>query len=440
MGDEENIMIESIKKNIEAEIRMLREVSFYSDRVESVNPAERQLLQNAIESLIKNIKTVNDSIPGLLSEVTIDASKDQSRLQKGNIHNVSFNSIEPRFRISIPSKMKVKLLRELSISEKYIKKIKKHESENKEEYNEFKAARGYLKTANNFFWNMAVKTIRKDRFKKLAKDLQKSNIDILLQSYIAMIYMTVFLSLVLSLFFSLFLLFFDIGLSSPFITFFDGNYIVRFSQIFWVPIVIPLLVFLLLYYYPASEKKSLAKRINQELSFAVIHMSAISGSGIQPSEIFRIIGLSKEYPYLRKEIRKVLNQINLYGYDLVTALNNAAATTSSTKLSELFSGLSTTITSGGDLREFFDKRAETLLNDYRLERQKYAKTAETFMDIYISVVIAAPMILMLLLIMLTLGNFDIGLTTSQLTFLIISIIGFINLIFLVFVHLNQPGY
>jgi len=29
-------------------------------------------------------------------------------------------------------------------------------------------------------------------------------------------------------------------------------------------------------------------------------MRAISGSGIAPAEIFKIIGLSKEYPYLRK--------------------------------------------------------------------------------------------------------------------------------------------
>ena len=38
-------------------------------------------------------------------------------------------------------------------------------------------------------------------------------------------------------------------------------------------------------------------------------MSAISGSGIEPSEIFRIIGLNREYPYLRKEIRKIVPEL-----------------------------------------------------------------------------------------------------------------------------------
>ena len=169
-------------------------------------------------------------------------------------------------------------------------------------------------------------------------------------------------------------------------------------------------------------------------------MSAISGSGISPVEIFKIIGLSREYKYLRKEIRKVLNQINIYGYDLVTALNNVARNTPSEKLAELFLGLSTTINSGGSLKEFFEKRSETLLNEYRLEREKYTKLAETFMDIYISVIIAAPMILMLLLIMISLSKISIGFTPFQITLLIIMVIALINTVFLIFLKIKQPAY
>ncbi|MDO8508460.1 MAG: type II secretion system F family protein [Nanoarchaeota archaeon] len=428
-------MIDDIKKNIESEMRMLRELSSYMNKLGSANLSERQLLANAVDSLKQSIKIVNDSIPSLVAEVGNEM--DSTRIKNESVFYRDNNQL---LKMTIPSKKKELLLKELSISRKYIKKLKGKKFDKNEEFKEFKAARGYLKLANGLFWNKAVYAINKGYFKKLAKNLQKANIDILFQSYVAMIFMTVILSFIISIFGAIFLLFFDINMSAPLIEIYSGNYLIRLLQVLTIPIFIPLSIFTLLYFYPASEKKSLEKRINQELSFAVIHMSAISGSGIQPSEIFRIIGLSKEYPYLRKEIRKVLNQINLYGYDLVTALSNASSTTSSNKLSELFSGLGTTITSGGDLSEFFDKRAETLLNDYRLERQKYAKTAETFMDIYISVVIAAPMILMLLLIMLTLGNFDIGFSTGQLTLLMISAISGINVVFLIFVHLNQPSY
>jgi flagellar protein FlaJ len=210
----------------------------------------------------------------------------------------------------------------------------------------------------------------------------------------------------------------------------------RIFQIFWIPIIIPPAVFFLMFMYPSFEKDSLSKKIDQELPFVVINMSAISTSGIEPSEIFKIIAVSKEYPYMRKEIRKVLNQINLYGYDLVAALNNVSRSAPSPRLADLLAGISVTITSGGDLSKFFEKRAETLLVTYRLDREKYTRSAETFMDIYISVVIAAPMILMVLMIMMQFSKIGPSFSVD----LIVLMVSVINIFFLVILDIKQPIY
>ena len=167
-------------------------------------------------------------------------------------------------------------------------------------------------------------------------------------------------------------------------------------------------------------------------------MSAIAGSGVEPTKIFEIIVKSEEYPHTRKEIKKLLNKINLYGYDLVSALGESARLTSSSKLAELFKGLATTITSGGELTMFLDKRAETLVFDYKVEREKYNRIAETFMDIYISVVIAAPMMMTLLLVMMSLTGMSYGLTIQATSLIIILVIGLLNIFFLIFLHLKQP--
>ncbi len=433
-------MIEDIRKNTNTEIGMLREIAQYTRRLDFAGPTETRLLTLTIKALRESIVIVNNSIPQLISEILIVKKLPSSKTPpiRPKLENLTYRRGESEFRVTISSKDKDKLLNELKISETNIKKLKKRESQFKEEYLEFKAARGYLKLANKYFLDYANKLIKKGYFQKISKELRKANIDMLFPAYIAMMFLTTFLSIFVGIFILIFLLIFDLGITFPFINIYKGNYLIRLLQLFWIPIITPPLVALAIYYYPSTEKQTLKKKINQELPFAVIHMSAISGSGIQPSEIFRIIGLSQEYPYLRKEIRKVLNQINLYGYDLVTALINTAGTTSSDKLAELLSGLATTITTGGDLSEFFDKRSETLLAGYRLEREKYIKTAETFMDIYISVVIAAPMILMLLLVILTVGQFDIPFTTSQLTILILSAISILNIGFLAFLHINQP--
>jgi archaellum biogenesis protein FlaJ (TadC family) len=193
-----------------------------------------------------------------------------------------------------------------------------------------------------------------------------------------------------------------------------------------------------MYFYPSLEKKSIEMKINQELPFATIHMAAISGSMIDLTKIFRIIIETGEYPSTGKEFTKLLNQINVYGYDIVGGLRNMASNNPSRKLADLFNSLAIAISSGGDLPDFFSKRASSLLFEHRLEKEKQAKAAETFMDIYISVVIAAPMILMLMMMMLKIGGLGISLSTSAITLTMILGVTVINIFFLTFLHLKQP--
>ncbi|MDP2628796.1 MAG: type II secretion system F family protein, partial [Nanoarchaeota archaeon] len=229
------------------------------------------------------------------------------------------------------------------------------------------------------------------------------------------------------------------GARLPLITRVTEGIGLRFIKVFWILFIIPIATFLVMYIYPSLEKKNTETKINQELPFATINMASISGSMINPSKIFNIIVLTGEYPYLEKEFIKLINEINVLGYDLVTALRHSAFNTPSDRLSELFNGLATTITSGGNLPAFFEKRAQSLLFEYRIEKEKYTKSAETFMDIYISVVIAAPMILMLLLMMMKISGFGIAIGTSTITLLMIVGVSVINIVFLTFLHLKTTG-
>jgi len=424
-------MIDELKKNIETELAILKEISEYQLRLSTAEIGEDKIINDTINSLTSSIKIINNSIPQILNNISVAkplpiAAAATAAVDKNKkpLEKINFQRTGGEVEVVLSAKKKEEFLKEISISEDLIKRLRKKGGKVKEERKEFKSARGYLKLSNRFFQNLAINWIGKGYFRSLALNLKKSNIDILFQTYIAMILFTTFISIIAGLLLTTGLFFLGIN---------PGVLIA-------IPILIPIITFLVVYQYPSSEKNSIGKKIEQELPFAVIHMSAISGSGIEPTQIFRIIGLGREYPNLAKEIRKVLNQINLYGYDLVTALNNISKGTSSEKLAELFSGLSTTITSGGKLSEFFSKRAETLLTDYRLEREKFTKIAETFMDIYISVVIAAPMILMLLVVIISISGIKVAFTSGQLTTVIIFVIVLINILFLGVLHLKQPKY
>lgn len=429
-------MIEELQQNVETEIEILREISNNLRRLDYANPSERKLLMASVESLRSSLKLINNSIPKILEEVS-GVKKLPRPEQKTTLEKVEFKGSKTTVYVMIESKDRETLLNKLSINEALINRMKKKKVDVEEKIEEKKAPRGYLKISNRLLLGFAQSLIDKGHYKSLSVDIRKANIDILFSTYVAMMFFTTLLTIIFSVFITFIITFFDLSFTGSFI---NQNIFQTFQYVFWIPLVLPIVVYFSVYYYPSLEKDSLSKKIDRELPFAVIHMSAISGSGIEPSELFKIIGLSKEYPYLRKEIRKVLNQINLYGYDLVTSLNNVSKSSPSNKLAELFSGLSTTITSGSNLQNFFEKRAETLMNAYQIERESYIKLAEMFMDIYIAVVIAAPMILMIVLILILKFNIIPGVSALKLTALMIAVIALINLVFITIIHIKQPNY
>lgn len=400
---------------------------------------EKEMIESQIHDLKYKLRRTMDDVSGILADMSITkplAGKELYDFKKEKEERKWLSkeiAQKPKVKSIVDQK---ELERELELERKTIKRIKKNRRvyEKKKERKPSK----YVGFSNKFFSDTSRSLLKNKLFMSLKTDMIKSNLDITPSSYISIMLMSSVIAFFFGVFLLIFFMFFNIGVEFPIITMVKTGMMSRLANIFWIPIVAPLLVFLGMFVYPAIEKSHIEGRINQELPFATIHMSAISGSMVEPSKMFEILVATKDYPYLEKEFIKLLNQINVYGYDFVTALRNVATNSPSSRLAELLNGLATTINSGGDLPNFFDKRANSLLFEYRIEREKYTKTAETFMDIYISLVIAAPMILMLLLIMMRVSGLGISLSTSAITLLMILGVSTINFVFLVFLQLKQP--
>ena len=415
-----------LKESISKEARIIKEINSFFSSFNREDNKEKKMISSQIKLLKDRLRKENENVSKKLMDIylikplpqvmnKIRNFGDESNLK--NKKQKESKKDSDNFREKIPKSPKKK--------EGIIEKKGKKPSR-------------YVGLANKFFSNFSIYLINKGRFKALQWNLVKANMRFLPKSYISVIFLSTFLSLIASIFIFTFFLFFNISLSQPFITMTSESIMTLFLKLSWILFVIPLGIFIFMYFYPALERDSLEEKINQELPFAVINMAAISGSLIDPTKIFSIIIITKEYPTLRKEFIKIINGVNVLGYDLITVLRNSAFNNPSKKLANLFNGLATTINSGGDLPKFFEERAKSLLFEYRLESEKDTRSAETFMDIYISVVIAAPMILMLLMIMIQISGLGLALSISAITLIMISGVSLVNIVFLTFLHLKQP--
>ena len=448
----DNLLIEKIEKNILREKKIVSELtSLFNHLKNTDNPEEKRMVSSQITMLKKSLQKTGQEIIDSAEKISLfkplypgQKTRPPIPAKPASISAVPAkpSSLTPAVpakplisQQALPKK-KDKKFKPTSLEKLTLKRITKKEKKivKKKE----KRPSRYIKISSKFFYNTSMSFINKGMFGKLKRDLIKSNIEFVPAAYISVIFFTTIISVIASLFITLFFLFFNLSALPPFITSIEESIGTRFLKIFWILFVIPAATFLFVYVYPSLEKKSLETKINRELPFAAIHMSSISGSMIEPSKIFNIIISTKEYPNLEKEFIKLQNEINIYGYDLVTALRNRSFNSPSRKLADLFNGLATTITSGGNLPEFFKERSQTLLFEHRLEMEKQLKTAETLMDIYISVVIAAPMVLMLVLMMMRISGLGIALSPSMISLVMILAVTLVNIFFLTFLHIKQP--
>lgn len=284
------------------------------------------------------------------------------------------------------------------------------------------------KIANTFFEKITMKLTKKypKYFRQLNESLRSSDLKILSKTYISIIFFVSACVAILTMLISL--------------AFLSSNIFLYLLRTFFLTVFAFIISFAFVYFYPITVMGSRKRAIKNDLPFAIIHMAAVAGSGAQPISMFHLLLESKEYKGLEPEIRKIVNYTNLFGYDLSTSLRRVAITTPSKDFKELLNGLVSTIESGGSIRNYLDQKAKDALNNYRLDRKKYVEQIATYSDIYVGVLIAAPLLFFTsLAIIHVIGGTIGGLSISTLAIIgTYGAIPLLNILFLLVLSAIQP--
>jgi len=449
-------MSDELKENLRQMKEIVRELHTFSQQYENignfeyssnieVDRREKKLLREVIFFLTDQLKILNGSLPGLINRIGLYkglTSKKETKITGGDqLTKIRYQHEEGKeIALVISIKDKNRFIKNLSQSRFSIKKLKDKYAIEKKQITH-KKSNSYARTSNKFFRKFSNELVAKGYFRKLNRSLRKINSKYVVSTYISMLLLASFLVMLGSILLFIILLFLDISFLYPFISIVKEPLYLRMIKFFWIVPILPIICAILFYILPSAEAKNLGKKIDQELPFVTIHMSAIASSGVEPISIFRIILKGEDYKYTNIEFKKLMNLINFHGESTANALRKISTSTSSLKLKSLLNGLAVTITSGGELGEFLNQHAETMLFDYKLERERNNKISETFMDIYISVAIAAPMILLMIFVIIgstgLMGNL-FNLSTDVLSILLILSIVVLNIFFLLFLRIKQP--
>lgn len=158
---------------------------------------------------------------------------------------------------------------------------------------------------------------------------------------------------------------------------------------------------------PASNAKKRGKNINMKLPYATNYITAMASAGVIPAEIFKSLARQDVYGEAARESAWIYKDLEVHGMDVVTALHRAIARSPSIKFQDLLQGAITTITSGGDLTAYFRTKANRLQWENRQEQQQFIETMGLMAEAYVTAAVAGPLFLIVMVaIFVLIGSGD----------------------------------
>ena len=175
--------------------------------------------------------------------------------------------------------------------------------------------------------------------------------------------------------------------------------------------IIPVGTFLFSYFYPKMLASGRKSKIDLDLPYAITYMQALSTT-VTLYDIFKGVFESRDlYGEVSKECGLIVRDVEVFGFDLVTAIENAKEITPSENFRELLNDLLLVHRSGGDLRSFFQAKSDSYREISKNEMDSLLQFLEMIAEIYVTAFVAGPIAIIIMLVAQnlsgqnTLGNF-----------------------------------
>ncbi|HEX3001684.1 MAG TPA: type II secretion system F family protein [Methanoregula sp.] len=148
--------------------------------------------------------------------------------------------------------------------------------------------------------------------------------------------------------------------------------------------------------YPGIEAGNRRRNIDASLPYAINYVTSMSTAGITPAEVFRLLGDSPIYGESSVEARYIAREIDIFGRDLIDALRLVSASTPSKRMKEFLQGAMASISSGGNLTDYFRTKADQYALENRQTQKQFLDMLALIAESYVTAMVAGTLFLIIL--------------------------------------------
>ena len=161
------------------------------------------------------------------------------------------------------------------------------------------------------------------------------------------------------------------------------------------------------YYYPLVRSGTRERRIDILLPHAIIYMYALSHGGMNSFEVMKELAEAEDvYGEVSEEFDTVVRDVELFGNDLFSALRDARSITPSENFEQFVDDMISVLDSGSDFSTFLEDEASTYMDQAQDEQESFLDTLAILSEIFIVAFVAAPLLLIVTLMVISIVGGD----------------------------------
>ena len=138
---------------------------------------------------------------------------------------------------------------------------------------------------------------------------------------------------------------------------------------------------------PMSKASDRASGLEREMPFAAAYISVMASGGIAPYTSFKRLSEVELMPAMRVEAREVMKDVEIFGRDPLTALEQAAKKNPLDIFRDFLSGYASTVIIGGDIGHFLERKAEEIFKTRALRVKSAAERLGMLLETFIIVMV-----------------------------------------------------
>ena len=178
------------------------------------------------------------------------------------------------------------------------------------------------------------------------------------------------------------------------------------------------------YVYPIYRADKLRRELEDELPFITGYMAILTSAGVSPEKIFYSLSNLSVPLTVSLEAKNVVRDVNLFGLDIISALEGTSKRTPSERFREMLEGFISTIHSGGNLAAYLREKSRQYMKLKRISLRKFSDTLSILSEFYVTLLVTGPLLLIIMLaVMAMLGGGSLGMLSPDLLLSLLTYLG-----------------